>query len=82
MRKILSLEDTVRECAQKYYRARHFLFLGRGFNYPSALEGALKLKEIAYIHATGHPAGKMKHGPIALVDEEMPVVCIIPESIV
>ena len=82
MRKILSLEDTVRECAQKYYRARDFLFLGRGFNYPSALEGALKLKEIAYIHATGHPAGKMKHGPIALVDEEMPVVCIIPESIV
>ncbi len=82
MRKILSLEDTVRECAQKYYSARDFLFLGRGFNYPSALEGALKLKEIAYIHATGHPAGEMKHGPIALVDEAMPVVCIVPKSLV
>ena len=57
-----------------------FLFLGRGINYPIALEGALKLKEIAYIHAEGYPAGEMKHGPIALIDEQMPVVALAPED--
>ncbi len=62
--------------ANTFYEAEHFLFLGRGYNYPIALEGALKLKEISYIHAEGYPAGEMKHGPIALIDEKMPVVCI------
>ncbi|HWW82674.1 MAG TPA: SIS domain-containing protein, partial [Vicinamibacterales bacterium] len=57
-----------------------FLYLGRGINYPIALEGALKLKEISYIHAEGYPAGEMKHGPIALIDEQMPVVTIAPED--
>ena len=64
--------------ARKYGKARDFLYLGRGINYPVALEGALKLKEISYIHAEGYSAGEMKHGPIALIDEEMPVVVIIP----
>lgn len=62
--------------AQRYFRCRDFLYLGRGLNYPVALEGALKLKEISYIHAEGYPAGEMKHGPIALIDENMPVVAI------
>jgi glutamine---fructose-6-phosphate transaminase (isomerizing) len=64
------------ELAKKYHRAQNFLYLGRGINYPIALEGALKLKEISYIHAEGYPAGEMKHGPIALIDENMPVVAI------
>ncbi len=64
------------ELARKYFRAENFLYLGRGINYPIALEGALKLKEISYIHAEGYPAGEMKHGPIALIDREMPVVAI------
>ena len=62
--------------ANVYFKKRDFLFLGRGINYPIALEGALKLKEISYIHAEGYPAGEMKHGPIALIDENMPVVTI------
>jgi glucosamine--fructose-6-phosphate aminotransferase (isomerizing) len=62
--------------AHEFYNREHFLFLGRGINYPVALEGALKLKEISYIHAEGYPAGEMKHGPIALIDESMPVVTI------
>jgi glucosamine--fructose-6-phosphate aminotransferase (isomerizing) len=61
-------------------KARHALFLGRGTNYPIALEGALKLKEISYIHAEGYAAGEMKHGPIALIDEEMPVIVLAPSS--
>ena len=65
-----------RSLANLYHDREHFLFLGRGINYPVALEGALKLKEISYIHAEGYPAGEMKHGPIALIDEHMPVVCI------
>ena len=69
-------KDRVAEVAHKYANARDFLFLGRGVNYPIALEGALKLKEISYIHAEGYPAGEMKHGPIALIDENMPVVII------
>ncbi len=66
--------------AERYHKRRHFLYLGRGIEYPIALEGALKLKEISYIHAEGYPAGEMKHGPIALIDEEMPVVAIAPRD--
>jgi len=64
--------------AERFYSRTDFLFLGRGINYPIALEGALKLKEISYIHAEGYPAGEMKHGPIALIDERMPVVVVAP----
>jgi glucosamine--fructose-6-phosphate aminotransferase (isomerizing) len=63
-----------------YHRLEHFLYLGRGLHYPIAMEGALKLKEISYIHAEGYPAGEMKHGPIALIDEDMPVVCVAPQD--
>ncbi|MCK4423280.1 MAG: glutamine--fructose-6-phosphate transaminase (isomerizing), partial [Candidatus Omnitrophica bacterium] len=80
MEQMLSNNKVILECAQEYYQADNFLFLGRGLNYPSALEGALKLKEISYIHATGYPAGEMKHGPIALIDSKMPVVCIAPKG--
>ena len=66
--------------ANLFHLKEHFLFLGRGVNYPIALEGALKLKEISYIHAEGYPAGEMKHGPIALIDDEMPVVCIVTQD--
>ncbi len=68
------------ELARLYHNKEHFLFLGRGLNYPIALEGALKLKEISYIHAEGYPAGEMKHGPIALIDENMPVVSIVTQD--
>jgi glucosamine--fructose-6-phosphate aminotransferase (isomerizing) len=68
--------------AERFYNRTDFLFLGRGINYPIALEGALKLKEISYIHAEGYPAGEMKHGPIALIDEQMPVVAIAPDDAV
>jgi glucosamine--fructose-6-phosphate aminotransferase (isomerizing) len=68
------------DLARRYHGARDFLFLGRGLHYPIALEGALKLKEISYIHAEGYPAGEMKHGPIALVDENMPVVVLAPHD--
>lgn len=68
------------ELADRYYRSNNALYLGRQINYPIALEGALKLKEISYIHAEGYPAGEMKHGPIALIDEDLPVVCIIPRD--
>ncbi|MNV42174.1 Glutamine--fructose-6-phosphate aminotransferase [isomerizing] [compost metagenome] len=68
--------DKIKAIAKKYKDARDFLFLGRGYNFPVALEGALKLKEISYIHAEGYPAAEMKHGPIALVDENLPVVFI------
>jgi glucosamine--fructose-6-phosphate aminotransferase (isomerizing) len=77
---ILTLEPLIKKIARKYCKASDFLFLGRGYNYPIALEGALKLKEISYIHAEGYSAGEMKHGPIALIDEEMPVVVIIPKD--
>lgn len=76
IRQILDTQDTIRLLAQKYKDARDFLFLGRGYNFPIALEGALKLKEISYIHAEGYPAAEMKHGPIALVDEQLPVVFV------
>ncbi|ATL49470.1 glutamine--fructose-6-phosphate transaminase (isomerizing) [Chitinophaga caeni] len=72
----LELNDQIKEIADKYKDARDFLFLGRGYNFPVALEGALKLKEISYIHAEGYPAAEMKHGPIALVDENLPVVFV------
>ncbi|OHX65299.1 glutamine--fructose-6-phosphate transaminase (isomerizing) [Flammeovirga pacifica] len=74
--KVLKSNDSVREISSLYKDAKNFLYLGRGFNFPVALEGALKLKEISYIHAEGYPAAEMKHGPIALIDEEMPVVVI------
>jgi glucosamine--fructose-6-phosphate aminotransferase (isomerizing) len=79
---ILGQERHIEKIARKYGKARDFLYLGRGINYPVALEGALKLKEISYIHAEGYSAGEMKHGPIALIDEEMPVVVIIPNDLV
>jgi len=72
----LETDDAVLDLAHEMYKYRDFLFLGRGINYPIALEGALKLKEISYIHAEGYPAGEMKHGPIALIDEQVPVVAI------
>ena len=77
---MLDNQKEVLECAERYYQSSNFLFLGRRFNYPTALEGALKLKEISYIHAEGYAAGEMKHGPLALVDEKMPVVCIAPKD--
>jgi len=72
----LKLNDRIKELAYKFIDSRNFLYLGRGYNFPVALEGALKLKEISYIHAEGYPAAEMKHGPIALIDEDMPVVVI------
>jgi len=74
--KALKLNDQIKEIAATFKDARNFIYLGRGYNFPVALEGALKLKEISYIHAEGYPAAEMKHGPIALIDEEMPVVFI------
>ncbi|MGH9308778.1 MAG: SIS domain-containing protein, partial [Vicinamibacterales bacterium] len=76
----LKCEPITEEIARRFYQRSDFLYLGRGINYPIALEGALKLKEISYIHAEGYPAGEMKHGPIALIDEEMPVVTIAPHD--
>jgi glutamine---fructose-6-phosphate transaminase (isomerizing) len=76
----LKLQSEVEEIAARFYNRSDFLYLGRGINYPIALEGALKLKEISYIHAEGYPAGEMKHGPIALIDEQMPVVTIAPRD--
>ncbi|MEY3801027.1 MAG: hypothetical protein RLZZ548_907 [Bacteroidota bacterium] len=76
----LLLNDQMIALAEQYKDARNFLYLGRGYNFPVALEGALKLKEISYIHAEGYPAAEMKHGPIALIDEEMPVVVIATNS--
>jgi len=76
----LRLNDHIKRIAKRFYKARDFLYLGRGINYPIALEGALKLKEISYIHAEGYPAGEMKHGPIALIDDGVPVLVIVPED--
>jgi glucosamine--fructose-6-phosphate aminotransferase (isomerizing) len=77
---VLKTEEAVQSIARKYVQARDFLYLGRGINYPIALEGALKLKEISYVHAEGYPAGEMKHGPIALITEEVPVVVLLPHD--
>ncbi len=76
--KILDQTEVVKDISKIFTYARNFLYLGRGFNYPVAMEGALKLKEISYIHAEGYPAAEMKHGPIALIDEEMPIVVVAP----
>jgi glucosamine--fructose-6-phosphate aminotransferase (isomerizing) len=76
----LGLEPVVKQLAARYAEARNCLYLGRGVNFPVALEGALKLKEISYIHAEGYPAAEMKHGPIALIDEHMPVVFVAPQD--
>lgn len=80
MESVLKEEEPIKEIAKKFFRASCFLYLARGRDFPNALEGALKLKEISYIHAEGYPGGEMKHGPIALIDEKMPVVCIIPQT--
>ncbi len=76
IQRALELNESIQVIAEEFKDAKNFLYLGRGFNFPVALEGALKLKEISYIHAEGYPAAEMKHGPIALIDEEMPVVVI------
>ena len=78
--RILELNEVLRELAWEYREARNFLYLGRGYQFPVALEGALKLKEVSYIHAEGYPAAEMKHGPIALIDENMPVVVLAPKD--
>lgn len=78
--KALDASGQIKKIARKFKHAENFLYLGRGFNYPVALEGALKLKEISYIHAEGYPAAEIKHGPIALIDEKMPVVVIAPQD--
>src|SRR3989304_8308502 len=78
--KILGNVQQIKTIANEFKDAGHFLYLGRGANFPVALEGALKLKEISYIHAEGYPAAEMKHGPIALIDEKTPVVCIVPKD--
>ncbi len=77
---ILKLNDEIEKIADKFVDAKNFLYLGRGYNFPVALEGALKMKEISYIHAEGYPAAEMKHGPIALIDENMPVIFIAPKD--
>ncbi|MGD8374637.1 MAG: glutamine--fructose-6-phosphate transaminase (isomerizing) [Acidobacteriota bacterium] len=80
--KVLTQDHKIEELAKTFFEASDFLFLGRGINYPVALEGALKLKEISYIHAEGYPAGEMKHGPIALIDPQLPVVALAPDHAV
>ena len=80
MKSLLELNDRISELSKTFTYASNFLYLGRGYNYPVALEGALKLKEISYIHAEGYPAAEMKHGPIALIDSDMPVVVIAPHD--
>ncbi len=76
IKEVLKSNDAIADLARTFTYAHNFLYLGRGFSYPVALEGALKLKEISYIHAEGYPAAEMKHGPIALIDSDMPVVVI------
>ena len=73
---LLNDADSIEELSKEFFRVQDFLYLGRGINFPVALEGALKLKEISYIHAEGYPAGEMKHGPNALIDEKLPVVVV------
>jgi len=80
IKEVLKLNDEIKKISKKIYKKNHALFLGRGNNFPVALEGALKLKEISYIHAEGYPAAEMKHGPIALIDSEMPVIAICTKS--
>jgi glucosamine--fructose-6-phosphate aminotransferase (isomerizing) len=78
LEKVLQLDGAIENIAERFVDKHHALFLGRGTHYPIALEGALKLKEISYIHAEGYPAGELKHGPLALVDDNMPVVAVAP----
>ena len=80
IQRVVDEQSAILRCSEKYHTATSFLFLGRSYNFPNALEGALKLKEISYIHAEGYGAGEMKHGPIALVDENLPVVCLAQRS--
>jgi len=80
VKKVLELEPQIAKLAEKFARKHHALFLGRGLHYPIALEGALKLKEISYIHAEAYPAGELKHGPLALVDKDMPVISVAPND--
>ncbi len=80
MERMLKQNNLIKSIAERFYKTSDFLYLGRWINYPLALEGALKLKEISYIHAEGYPAGEMKHGPIALIDDKMPVVIIAPKD--
>lgn len=80
IRKILGQNEIIKEIAQRFSHYNNFLYLGRKYNYPIALEGALKLKEISYLHAEGYAAGEMKHGPIAMIDENFPVVAIVPKD--
>ena len=77
LEKILAHKENIQACAKKFSNSKDFVFIARGINYPTALEGALKLKEISYINATGYPAGELKHGPIAMLDESMPVLAIL-----
>jgi len=78
IKQILKQDSVIAEFSKTFTYAQNFIYLGRGYNFPVALEGALKLKEISYIHAEGYPAAEMKHGPIALISQEMPVVVIAP----
>ncbi|MDE6430204.1 MAG: SIS domain-containing protein [Duncaniella sp.] len=80
IKEALNVDPEVKKLSRVFSYAHNFLYLGRGYNYPTALEGALKLKEISYIHAEGYPAAEMKHGPIALIDHEMPSVIIAPSD--
>jgi len=80
LERVLALDPTIRQLAERFADKHHALFLGRGSQYPIALEGALKLKEISYIHAEAYPAGELKHGPLALVDEDMPVIAVAPDN--
>jgi glucosamine--fructose-6-phosphate aminotransferase (isomerizing) len=80
LEQVLALDDRVAALAEQFVDKQHTLFLGRGEQYPIAMEGALKLKEISYIHAEAYPAGELKHGPLALIDEDMPVVAVAPNN--
>jgi glucosamine--fructose-6-phosphate aminotransferase (isomerizing) len=80
IQEVLALDDAIAELAKQFIEKNHALFLGRGSLYPVALEGALKLKEISYIHAEGYAAGELKHGPLALVDDDMPVIAVAPND--
>jgi glucosamine--fructose-6-phosphate aminotransferase (isomerizing) len=77
---MLKLDEQIRDISSIYKDANNFLYLGRSYNFPIALEGALKLKEISYIHAEAYPAGELKHGPLALVDDDMPVIAVAPRN--
>jgi len=80
VKKVLRQDKVIQKIARKYFKAKDFFFLGRKYNFPLALEGALKLKEISYIHAEGYGAGEMKHGPIAMIDKNFPTLAIAPKD--